>query len=236
MKEKLEKKNRNIYWTQKTEDSIVRWQREKTQKQKEIIYATELVYPLSRLTESIINYTRFNFRELDYYQNLHNDVMTHLYSQLNKFDSNRISEKTKKKVRAFSYFQTIAKNMLVQLSINKEKIIFINDNNHHEENNGTRYTDIEAPTEDQEIFEFLKILKNNFEYKMSSYSIEKKKIADAIIYFIENVQKENIYSRKHVFLLLREYTGLPTKTISTYLNEMKEEYLQLRKQYYNGVI
>jgi GDP-L-fucose synthase len=47
--------------------------------------------------------------------------MTHLYSSLERFNPRKISKFTGKRVKAFSFFGTVAKNYLAQLSIKYDK-------------------------------------------------------------------------------------------------------------------
>ena len=80
----------------------------------------------------------------------------------------------------------------------------------------------------------MKILAEYFEKNLKIYKNEKRKIADAIIFFIKNIDSINIFNKKHFYLLLREYTGINSKKITYFLNELKDEYLTIKQQYYNN--
>jgi len=228
-----------IYFGKNAEEAIQDYIKCKDEVERHKIYNTKIKPAFAKLTENIINMTRFNFKKIDYYQNLHNEVMAFLYENINKFNPRKISKITKKRVRAFSYFGTIAKNYLIQKSVSKGKTILIEDQrlkNDEDNSSEIKIDELTAPdTEyDLDLSEFFKVLIENFESKYDSYTLEQKKIADAIIYFLVNVQKEIIYNKKHFYLLLREHSGLDSKKITVILNGFKKEYIEIRKNFYDG--
>lgn len=240
----MRKKKSKVYYGKDTELAVEEYIKSKDKNEKEKIYLTRIKPSFDKLIENIINMTRFDFKKLDYYSNLHNEVSAHLYSILEKFKPGTLSKKTGKKALSYSYYGTSAKNYLVQLSLKKEDYVSLNSNEFHNPQEGKRGDHTEELViqqnedniYDDELKEFIKILAGHFEKHMKDYDGEKKKIADAIVFFLKNVQNENIYNRKHLYILLREYSGMSSKKITKFLNEFKDDYLKIRKDYYNGNI
>ncbi len=231
------------YFGKQTEEAIVSYIKCKNEQRKKEIFIIKIKPAFDKLVENIINYKRFNFKELNNYYILHAEVLSHLYEKLGEFDHKRISVKTNEKVKAFSFFQTVAKNFLVQMSIlkKKEQNIMISDfkNDSENEYQTQEYLDnIEVENEDSanETKEFLKVLSENLKKTVNKYDNKKdKSVLNAIIYFLENPNM-NIYNKKHLFLLLREYTGLNNKKINKVLSEVKKDYLEINRKYYNNKI
>ena len=227
-----------VYFGKPAEDGIKEYLKCKDDEEKKIIYLTKIEKSFSKLVENIINMPKFNFISLGDFRSLQDEVMAHLYSNLHKFNPRRLSKMTRKRVKAFSYFGTMAKNYLVQQSIRKSKIEYLTNyqNSEHEDfqsknSNNIQFAvepEIEGQIEQQELFG---LLIRKFETKITDSS-NKSKIADAIVYFLKNSQMENIYSKKHLYLLLRELTGLETKNITEILKEFKEDYRKIKNEYY----
>lgn len=229
------RKTRKVYFGAKAEASVRRYVECENEVEKREIYLKEIAPVFSKLIENIINMPKFNFKRMDNFRTLQDEVMAHLYQNLNKFNPNLRSKKTKKRVRAFSYFGTIAKNFLVQKSAKRSRTILIDDKNETEGGEHQTYNvdeiSIPAPEAEIEMKEFFTVLQAVFEAEMPTYSPDKRKIADAICFFLKNVNTINVYNKKHWYLLMKEYTGLNSKKITLYLNDFKKDYLRIRKSY-----
>lgn len=228
---------KNIYFGRETEQAIRDYIQNNDEKIKKDIYLSRIMPAFLKLTENIVNMSRFNFKKMGSFTTLQDEVMAHLYSNIEKFNPRRLSKKSKKRVKAFSYFGTVAKNYLVQKSIKFSKTDYLNESFDGLEVPLDTNLDLSVNEEnDLEIKEFLSVLVEAFEKNRDSYDKDKKKIADAILFFMKNVQKEAIFNKKHLYLLLREYSGLNSKAITQYLKEFKKDYLQIKEQYYAGEI
>jgi len=226
-----------IYFGSETEQAIRDYIKCSNEAEKELIYLHRIMPAFLKLTENIVNMPRFNFKKMGNFNSLQDEVMAHLYSNIEKFNPRRLSKKSKKRVKAFSYFGTVAKNYLVQKSIKHTKTDYLNENIEGLEIPLDTNLNLSVNDENNnEMQEFFKILVNRFEKNRDSYCEDKKKVADAIIYFMKNVQKEAIFNKKHLYLLLREYSGLNSKVITQYLKEFRKDYLRTKTQYYDGVI
>lgn len=146
-----------IYFGEDVEQAIERYLECTNELEKKEIYTEQIQPAFEKLVENIINMPKFNFKQLGNFDSLHDEVMAHLYSVLEKFNPNKKSLKTGLKTKAFSYFGTVAKNYLAQQSIARSKISFIDD--FVDEKAFISEKQIE---EDLEIKEFFELLVNHF--------------------------------------------------------------------------
>lgn len=227
-----------VYFGAFAEKAVRDYIKEVDPAKKQEIYLIRIQPAFAKLVENIINMPKFNFKKLGAFQSMHNEVMAHLYSNIEKFNPRRLSKKTRKRVKAFSYFGTVAKNYLVQQSIRRSKTDYL-----HEDHEGNEvdistlpFLATESIEEQLEVDEFFDLLIAHFEKERESFSLDKKKVCDAITYFLKNAEKETVYNKKHFYLLLRELTGLHAKQITMILNDFKQDYQQIRRAYNNGKI
>ena len=103
---KRKKKTKNQYFTQATEDAIVRYNNCSDFEERSEIYRKDIHYAFFKLTENIIHTFKFYYTEVDDIEHLQHEVITFLLSKIHLFDPTRGA-------KAFSYFGTIAKRYLI---------------------------------------------------------------------------------------------------------------------------
>jgi len=229
---------RKVYFGAETEKAIRDYLKETDENTRQQIYIVRIQPAFRKLVENIINMPKFSFKKLGKFQSLQDEVMAHLYSNLGKFNPKRISKFTRKRVKAYSYFGTIAKNYLVQLSIAASKTDFL-----HEDHEGKEIDISTLPfladnsfEDELEMKEFIHLLVSHFESKREAYTLEQKKVCDAITYFLNNSDRETVYNKKHFYLLMKELTGMNSKQLTVTLIEFKNDYKTIHGRYYNGLI
>ena len=220
-----------FYFGTKEEKSIKDYVLSTDHNERERIYVKEIRPVFAKLCENII--FRYDFLRLGTtYNELHNEVMGHLYLNLDKF-------KPEYGFKAYSYFGTSAKRYLQQKSINKtfesKNMDSINEN--EQKDNGDHYVTKELIVEDDqknvEDKELISLLLDYFLNKETN-SQEEAKITEAISYFLHNYETINIHNKKHLYILLREYTGLDTKTITKIMNScIINCYNEIKNNYIN---
>ena len=102
----MPKKSKKNYFTQDTEDAIVRYNNEADFKVRSLVYEREIHYAFFKLTENIIHTFKFYYTEVDDIEHLQHEVITFLLSKIHLFDPTRGA-------KAYSYFGTIAKRYLI---------------------------------------------------------------------------------------------------------------------------
>ncbi len=103
---KRRRKNSRNYFTQETEDAIVRYNNSSCFDEKSKIYRNEIHYAFFKLTENIIHTFKFYYTEVDKIEHLQQEVIIFLLSKIHLFDPS-------KGAKAYSYFGTITKNWLI---------------------------------------------------------------------------------------------------------------------------
>jgi len=106
VKRKRKKKSKNQYFTQATEDAIVRYNSSSDPEERSEIYRKDIHYAFFKLTENIIHTFKFYYTEVSDIEHLQHEVITFLLDKIHLFDPTRGA-------KAFSYFGTIAKRYLI---------------------------------------------------------------------------------------------------------------------------
>ena len=63
-----------------------------------------------------------------------------------------------------------------------------------------------------------------------------KKVLDAVLMLMDNIEQIEIFNKKAVYLYLREITGLNTKQIVSCLNKMRVRFRSFKSKWNNGEI
>lgn len=214
MVKKRRKKSKN-YFTQETEDAIVKYNRESDPEIRSKIYEREVHYAFFKLTENIIHTFKFYYTEVDQIEHLQHEVITFLLSKIHLFDPSRGA-------KAYSYFGTIAKRYLIlqnqknykkrvdkaPTSILEEDETFsygINDHN---------YTD---PLSDY-INEFTEyVTENLFDLFPKKHDAE---VADAILELFRKRENIEIFNKKALYIYIREMVDVKTPKITKIANRL----------------
>ena len=103
-KKKRQKRN---YFTQETEDAIVKYNLSNDSEFKSTIYSAEIHYPFYKLTQNIIHTFKFYYTDgVENLEDLQHEIMVFLLDKIHLFDLS-------KGAKAYSYFGTIVKRWLI---------------------------------------------------------------------------------------------------------------------------
>ena len=94
------------YFTDDTEDAIVRYNASTDFDERSKIYGEEIHYAFFKLTQNIIHTFKFYYTEVDQIEHLQHEIITYLLSKIHLFDPSRGA-------KAYSYFGTIVKRWLI---------------------------------------------------------------------------------------------------------------------------
>jgi len=95
-------KNNNYYFTQGTEDAIVRYNNTSDPVLRDRIFTKEIYYPFYKLVENIIHTFKFYYTDVHDIEDLKLEIISILVEEkIHRFDPTNGA-------KAFSYFQTIA--------------------------------------------------------------------------------------------------------------------------------
>lgn len=224
------KKSSKIYFGQETENAVIAYVSSTNLQEREVIFLRQLKDPLEKLIENIIFTYNFNNLEADWIY-LQAEVLSHLYQNLDKFDPERGT-------KSYSYLGTMAKNYLIQRSIKQTTEHSINvsldnqDKAYYEAEIDEAFAD-KGFLEGREIREFIELVVQELEKEyLKAENKEQKKTIEAVIYFLANRDKEDVYNKKYLYLLLKERTGLSTRQLTKCLKQVKDVYARVRHRFY----
>ena len=86
---KRKPKTKNQYFTQATEDAIVRYNNSTDPEERSRIYRDEIHYAFFKLTENIIHTFKFYYTEVNEIEHLQHEVITFLLDKIHLFDQSK---------------------------------------------------------------------------------------------------------------------------------------------------
>lgn len=221
----------NIYFSNITQDAIVRFQGAPSLEDKNKIFTEEISPVFNKLIENII--FTYKFSNLDLVQNLKHECLINLYEALEKFNPDKIS-KSGKPTKAFSYFTVTARNFFLKKIKDLKKT-----NEFKTEYSETCEDDLVASDieENVEKNEFFLLLQDKMrEWVEKSEKVNEKKVLNSIIYLFDRLDKDDIiFNKKAFYIYMRALTnGMNSKQIISQIEKIKKKYLLFRKKYENG--
>lgn len=207
------------YFTQETEDAIVRYNQSLDSREKERIYHRYIHYPFFKLTENIIHTFKFYYTEVENIEDLQHEVITFLLSKIHLFDQS-------KGAKAFSYFGTIAKRYLIisntrnyKRRIDKAPVDGVEEDERHS------YIIDETTASDphhDKLSAFITLYteyctENIFELFLKD---EDAQIADAILELFRKREDIDIFNKKALYIYIREQVDVKTPKITKIANQL----------------
>ena len=230
MAPKRRKKSKN-YFTQDTENAIVRYNNESDPEIRSKIYEREIHYAFFKLTENIIHTFKFYYTEVDEIEHLQHEVITFLLSKIHLFDPS-------KGAKAYSYFGTITKRYLIASNQkNYKKRVDKAPTSVLEEDEKFSYSLSDDPAKDNLSYfidEFTEYCtKNIFKLFPKQHDAE---VADAILELFRKREDIDIFNKKALYIYIREQVDVKTPKITKIANRLydvfKENYIFYLNQGY----
>jgi hypothetical protein len=216
------KKKKGIqYFTQETEDAIVRYNQSTDPVEREKIYHRYIHYAFFKLTENIIHTFKFYYTEVENIEDLQHEVITFLLSKMHLYDQTKGS-------KAYSYFGTIVKRYLILYNQkNYKKFTSKIDFNeiHNEENTINKL--IEEPIESEIdrsalLDAFIKHIDDNLIDLFDK--ADELKTADAILEILRKRENIDIFNKKAIFIYIKEITDVQSVVITKVIKRLKDIY------------
>lgn len=216
----------NYYFTQGTEDAIVRYNASSDPILRDKIFTNEIYYPFYKLAENIIHTFKFYYLDVDSIEDLKLDVVSMLVEEkIHRFDATNGA-------KAFSYFQTIVKRWLINYNNkNYKKLKQIGSFEEMEDS----YEVEGVPNSERKIA--LASIVNFFvesSYKDIDILFPKEqdqKVADAILTLFNSRHDLEIFRKKALYIYIREMTDCETPTLTKVISKLKEEFYRVHKSY-----
>ena len=213
-----------MYFTQITENAIIRYNGSEDSFLRNKIYNEHIAYAFDKLAENIIHTFKFYYFDVPSEQVKH-EVVSFLVMNMHKFKEG--------KGKAFSYFSIVAKNYLI-----------LNNNNNYKKMKSHRELDVldfkrnlssEAQVvSDKETYEeFTDMMLDYWENNLPNIFKRHKDIlvADAVLELFRRSQNMENFNKKALYVLIREMTGSNTQHITRVVNVMKKYYKRLFKEF-----
>mgnify|MGYP007063693395 FL=1 len=228
MGRKLKKGSSRYYFTQITENAIIRYNKSEDPRLRNKIYNEHIAKAFDKLCENIIHTFKFYYFDVSS-EDVKHEVVSFLVMNMHKFKEG--------KGKAFSYFSIVAKNYL----------IFHNNKNYktYKQKSDVAVLDYGGKTgadkkvqEDDFIDETSQFLEETLRFwDVNLNKVFKRHrdimIVDAILelfrrrMFIEN------FNKKALYILIREMTGSNTQHITRVVNTLKKYHKRLAYEYNN---
>jgi hypothetical protein len=231
---KRKKKTKNQYFTQETEDAIVRYNGSSDPEERSEIYRKDIHYGFFKLTENIIHTFKFYYTEVNEIEHLQHEVITFLLSKIHLFDPTRGA-------KAFSYFGTIAKRyLIIQNTKNYKKRVDKAPVEELYHNLNYSYDMDYDPMEKDNDSLFMDAYVTYCQDNLSELfpKLRDAKIADAILSIFEQRDSLDIFNKKALYIYIREMVEVKTPQITKIADRLgkiyKEHYLFYKNNGYTN--
>ena len=223
---KKKKKPKNYYFSQITENAIIRYNKTEDTALKNKIYNEHIDYAFDKLAENIIHIFKFYYFDVPSEQVKH-EVVSFLVMNMHKFQEG--------KGKAFSYFSIVAKNYLILHNNKNYKNYKI-----HDKMDVLDYgNNIRAKQELKEVASFNReYVDQMLEYwneNLTNIFRRQKDIlvADAVLEMFRRRENIENFNKKALYILIREMTGSKTQHITRIVNLMKKYNTELMREFSN---
>lgn len=215
------------YFGKETEQYIIEFNSTDDPEKKQKIFTEHLYYPFYKLAECIIHTFKFYHTDVDQLEDLKCDIVRMIYEEkLDKFDPSLGA-------KAYSYFGTIIKRWLIAYNIKnynlKKKLIPVS--NFCE---SALIEDKEPDiTEGLSLSDFMDLWISDVSEKLEELFLDKKDriIADAVLTVFKTRQDLDIFSKKALYVYLREITGYETVYLTKVILQLKESFYSLYNKF-----
>ena len=218
------KAKKKQYFTQLTENAIIRHNKETRPHMRERIYNDHIRFAFEKLAENIIHTFKFYYFDVPS-EDVKHEVVSFLYMNMHKF--------TEGKGKAFSYFSIVAKNYLILHNNNNYKRMKQHDDYSVTDYKRNPMTEMKMKDKKEMNMEYITILADYWKNNLTTVFKRKKDldVANAVIELIDMKDRIDNFNKKALYILIREMTGSNTQHITRVINVMKKHHVMLKKNF-----
>lgn len=228
---KRKPKQKNIYFTQETEDAILEYREAETFEKKNRIYNERIHYAFYKLVENIIHTFKFYYTEVDNIEDLKYEVISFLLQKLHLYDQS--------KGKAYSYFGTITKRYLIIYNQkNYKKLV----NRTNIDDVGEDFESVTGMHSESDPYEidtsdvFNRFVKEIDDNLLDMFpKKEEAQVADAIVEIFKKKDKIDIFNKKALFIYIKEITDVQSNTITKVIKKLKTTYKRILVEHIENV-
>jgi hypothetical protein len=218
------------YFNENTQDAIVLFQKSVNRREREKLYAEEIMPAFKKLVENLINIHRFVGLH-DSYDDLKNDCINFLFETIGKFDPTRGTN-------AFSYFNVVAKNWLIiktkQKNSYSKKSVSLDDEINLSNDDITVIENYNSLPSQDSILDSAGLNENmiNMLYEIRNEIRSENELAcvNSIITIFENIGEIDLLNKSAVLLYMKELSGLSPKQLTMAMQGIKRQYRSLKNE------
>lgn len=210
------------YFTQETEDYIVKYNNEPDSEVRSKIYETHIHYPFFKLTQNIIHTFKFYHTEVENLEHLQHEIITFLLTKMHLFDPTRGA-------KAYSYFGTIVKRWLILYNTKNytKKIKKVDVDVLTGENSTYTYTQGDEKIK-SDLDKYVDIFVDHVSENI--YELFPKKndaqIADAILELFRKRETIEVFNKKALYIYIREIIDVKTPKITKIADKLHDIFKQ----------
>lgn len=220
---KRKPKSKIDYFTEKTQDAILRYRESHSQAERNRIYNSEIHHAFYKLAENIIHTFKFYHTEVENLEDLKYEVISFMLQKTHLYDTS--------KGKAYSYFGTIAKRYLIaycQRNYNKLIDMKSIDNVDNEDKTIDSLVMVPENTE----LNRLDVIDELIQYmELNMFSMFDKeddiKAADSIVELLKRAENIDISNKKVLYVYVKEMANVKSSAITHVINKMKSVYKEI---------
>jgi hypothetical protein len=198
------------YFTQETEDYIVKYNNQPDPEIRSRIYETHIHYPFFKLTQNIIHTFKFYHTEVENLEHLQHEIITFLLSKMHLFDPTRGA-------KAYSYFGTIVKRWLILYNTKNytKKVKKVDVDVLTGENSTYTYTQGDEKVK-SDLDKYVDIFVSHVSENIFKLFPKKNdaQIADAILELFRKRETLEVFNKKALYIYIREIVDAKTPKIT----------------------
>lgn len=235
----MTKKERKGYFYEEQENAVKQYLTVTDNVERNRIFNSILLPAFTKMIESIIR--RYNLHiPNEEFEDTFNDTISFLMSKIEHFDPDKISSKTGKNFKAYSYCGTICKNYLlhkrIELKKETEKAVSY-DVICDDINDDMKYSDMGGISDNftGEVMEgAILSIRQIMEHPKNSLNERELKVGEALINLLKNWEDimptsgSNKLNKSTILYQLREDTRLTTKEVRDSMRKYKKAYYKMK--------
>ena len=217
MIKKRKPKSKN-YFTQETENYIVKYNNQPDSEIRSKIYETHIHYPFFKLTQNIIHTFKFYHTEVENLEHLQHEIITFLLTKMHLFDPSRGA-------KAYSYFGTIVKRWLILYNTkNYTKKVKKVDVDVLTGENSTYVYSMGDDKVKSDLDKYVDLFVDHTTENILDLFPKKNdaQIADAILELFRKRETIEVFNKKALYIYIREMVDVKTPKITKIADKLYE--------------
>jgi hypothetical protein len=228
---KRKPKTKNNYFTQETEEAILRYRDATSEYERNKIYNAHIHHALYKLAENIIHTFKFYYTEVDNIEDLKYELISFMLQKAHFYDQS--------KGKAYSYFGTIIKRYLIIYNQKNYKKLVAKVELNEVDNSEKTHEKIVDNQFDSHLDrsklldDFIQIMEKKIP---TMFDIEDElKVAYSLLEIFKRRESINVFNKKAIFIYIKEMNDVQSNTITKVINKLKKLYKSTLNYYIENV-